>query len=115
MPPCCSQDDEARSRMTVVAHFAEVRRLAHADAADFAVLDAEGTNRCSQLEVGNTVATLTVERDVVLPAILVYGFGTKPKASLVDEAGNRAPAVQLQITLGDPPKDTATTFPSGPQ
>ena len=106
-------DDEARSRTTVVAHFAEVRQLAHADASDFAVIDAEGTNRCSELEVGKTVVTLSVERDVVLPAKLVYGFGTNPKASLTDEAGNRAPAVQLPITLGDPPKDTVTTFPNG--
>jgi carbohydrate esterase-like sialic acid-specific acetylesterase len=105
-------DDKARSRTTVVAHFAEVRQLAHADTSDFAVMDAEGTNRCRELEVGKTVVTLSVERDVVLPAKLVYGFGTKPKASLTDEAGNRAPAVQLPITLGDPPKDTATTFPN---
>ena len=106
-------NDEARKRTTVVAHFAEVRELAHADASDFAVVDAEGTNRCRELDVGKTLVTLTVERDVVLPARLVYGFGTKPKASLTDEAGNRAPAVQLPITLGDPPKDSVATFPNG--
>ena len=106
-------DDEARSRTAVVAHFAEVRQLADADASDFAVLDAEGTNLCGELEVGKTVVSLILQRDIVLPAKLVYGFGTNPKASLTDEAGNRAPAVQLPITLGDPPKDTETTFPNG--
>ena len=98
-------DDKARCRTTVVAHFAEVRELAGAEASDFAVIDAEGTNRCSKLEVGKTVVTLIVERDVVLPARMLYAFGTNPKASLIDEAGNRAPAVQLPITLGDLPKD----------
>ena len=106
-------DDKAYKRTTVVAHFAEVRELAHADASDFAVVDGEGTNRCSEIEVGKTVVTLILERDVVLPARLVYAFGTSPKASLTDEAGNRAPAVQLPITLGDPPKDTETTSPRG--
>lgn len=106
-------DEKARTRTAVAAHFAEVQALEHADISDFAVIDAEGTNRAVGLDAGKTMVRLTCERDVVLPARLVYGFGTKPTASLVDEAGNRAAAVQLPITLGEPPKDVATTAPNG--
>lgn len=106
-------DAKARSRHTVVAHFAEVRELVDADASDFAVLDAEGTNRCVELTAGKTTVTLTCEKDVVLPARLVYGFGQKPGASLTDESGNRAPAVQLSITLGEPPQESVTTLANG--
>jgi hypothetical protein len=106
-------DQKARTRNTVVAHFAEVRQLQHAEAADFAVLDAEGTNPCTALETGDTVMTLTCERDVIPPARLVYGYGQKPKASLTDEAGNRAPAVQQPITLGDPPADSISQVANG--
>lgn len=106
-------DDRARIRNAVVAHFAEVQTLQNADATDFAVIDAEGTNRAMELKAGKTVVTLTCERDVVLPARLVYAFGTKPTASLTDEAGNRAPAVQLPVTLGDPPQDVVTTLANG--
>ena len=106
-------DDKARNRRTVVAHFSEVQQLAQVDAADFAVVDAEGTNRCVELMAGKTTVTFTCEKDVVLPARLIYGFGQKPKASLLDESGNRAPAVQLQITLGDSPQESVTQLANG--
>ncbi|NQT15089.1 MAG: hypothetical protein HQ582_20195 [Planctomycetes bacterium] len=106
-------DEKARTRTAVAAHFAEVQALAHAEVSDFAVIDAEGTNRAVELEAGKTVVRLTCERDVVLPARLVYGLGTKPTASLTDEAGNRAPAVQIGITLGEPPEDVPTEASNG--
>jgi hypothetical protein len=106
-------DDKARVRNSVAAHFAEVHALQDVDVSDFAVIDAEGTNRGVEVNAGKTVVTLTCERDVVLPARLVYAFGTKPTASLTDEAGNRAPAVQLPITLGAPPEDVVTTVANG--
>ena len=106
-------DDKERQRTNVVAHFAEVEQLQNADTADFAVIDAEGTNRCVEFTAKKTVLTLTCERDVVLPARLVYGFGTRPKASLTDEAGNRAPAMQLRIAHGDAPGDVPTTLANG--
>ena len=107
-----------------MAHFAEVEQLAGADSVDFAIVDAEGTNRfaivdaegtnrCVAVDAGNTTVTLTCEKDVVLPARLVYGFGRQPKASLADEVGNRAPAVQLPITVGEPPQERVTEAHSG--
>ena len=106
-------DASRRHRRTVVAHFAEVEQLAGADSVDFAIVDAEGTNRCVAVDAGNTTVTLTCEKDVVLPARLVYGFGRQPKASLADEVGNRAPAVQLPITVGEPPQERVTEAHSG--
>ena len=106
-------NDQARNRRTVVAHFAEVRELRDADAADFAVIDAEGTNRCLEVEAGQTTLVFTCAKDVVLPARLIYGFGQRPKAGLTDESGNRAPAVQLQITLGDAPGESVTQLANG--
>ena len=106
-------DLKARKRNSVVAHFAEVMQLTNAEAIDFAVIDAEGTNLCIKLEAGKTVVNLTLERDVVFPARLIYGFGTRPKAKLTDEVGNRAPAVQLSIGLGEPPQEGETRLPNG--
>jgi hypothetical protein len=90
-----------------------VETLQNANGADFAVIDAEGTNPTVELTAGRTMVSITCRRDVVLPARLVYGFGTNPTASLTDEAGNRAPAVQLPITLGEPPEDVVTTAHNG--
>ncbi len=106
-------DEKKRVRTTVVAHFAEVEQLADVLVSDFAVVDAEGTNLCRQAVVGRTTITLTCSRDVVFPARLVYGFGTNPKATLTDESGNRAPAVQLVITGGDAPEDKPTQLANG--
>jgi len=106
-------DAKTRRRNMIVAHFAEVQQLTNPLADDFAVLDAEGTNRCVQLESGKTLVTLTLERDIAPPARLVYGFGTRSKATLTDESGNRAPAVQLPIRSGELPADAPSTMDNG--
>ncbi len=92
---------KSKFRNTVVAHFAEVEELKQALPADFAIIDAEGTNRCSTITDGKTKLTLNFERDIILPARLIYGFGTAPQATLMDESGNRAPAVQVEINIAD--------------
>lgn len=89
---------KSKFRNRVNAHFTEVEKLKGATASDFAIIDAEGTNRCTAIETGKTDLILSFERDITLPARLIYGFGTAPKATLMDESGNRAPAVQLKVT-----------------
>jgi C4-dicarboxylate transporter len=63
--------------------------------------------------LGNTRITVTFDEAVKLPASLVYGAGDAPAATLVDEAGNRAPAVQLEITKGRMPEDKETAATNG--
>jgi hypothetical protein len=104
---------DGKNRKRVVAHFAEVRQLQGAEASDFAILDPEGSVRCMRLTAGATLVTLDFERDFVEPAKLVYGYGTNPKATLMDEAGNRAPAVQIRIAKGASPEDIPTTVARG--
>lgn len=104
---------------TVTAHFAEVKTLAGLTAADFCIVGAGGPSAqiqavASKAEaLGNTRITLTFAEPVKLPACLVYGTGDAPTAALVDEAGNRAPAVQLEITSGRMPEDGETAAPNG--
>lgn len=98
---------------TVLAHFAEVKKLAGCDAADFGVIDAKGQVKCVKAAAENTRVALTLERAVSPPATLVYGFGQMPAATLVDEAGNRAPAVQLELAAGAVPADKETAAPNG--
>ena len=98
---------------TVVVHFAEVRQLQNAAAEDFVIIHSEGTNDCIGIEIGKTVATLSFEKDIALPARIVYGFGQNPRASLVDESGNRAPAVQLVIDTDTVPVEKETSMPNG--
>jgi hypothetical protein len=104
---------------TVVAHFAEARKLAGAAAADFGIVDSGGAAKevraaAVKAEVaGSTLVTLTFAEPVKLPAALVYGAGNNPKATLVDEAGNRAPAVQVEITQGAAPADKESAAPNG--
>lgn len=100
-------------RRSVVAHFAEVDELAGCDATDFALIDEEGTVRCTMATPGKTTVTLIPERVVRLPARLIYAFGQNPQASLVDEAGNRAPAVQIPVAAGDTPEDVPTAAANG--
>ena len=98
---------------TVVAHFAEAQELDGAEAADFTVL--AGTNRvqCVKLEPGRTVVRLTLERQVELPARLLYGGRVFPGSALKDEAGNHAPSVLLDIQDGPAPVDRPTAAPNG--
>jgi len=103
-------DDE---RTGIVAHFAEVEQLAGLDAADFAVIDDEGTVRCTAAAAGATIVSLQFERTICLPARLIYGFGQNPRASLTDETGNRAPGVQLSVTQGTQVEDKPTAVPNG--
>lgn len=98
---------------TVGVHFAEVRKLSGALAADFGAVDAEGLVKCVKVQAEQTRAVLTLERAIKLPAKAVYGFGQAPEATLVDEAGNRAPAVMLELTSGALPADAPTLCPNG--
>lgn len=98
---------------TVAAHFAEVKKLTGIEAADFAVIDADGTAKCVNVQAQNTRAVFTFERAIKAPAKLLYGYGPNPKATLVDEAGNHAPAVLMNITAGPMPDDKETKAPNG--
>lgn len=99
---------DGKNRKRVVAHFAEVQQLQGAGASDFAILDPEGDIRCTGVTAGSTLVTLDFEREFVEPARLIYGYGTNPKATLMDEAGNRAAAVQVKIVKGASPEDKPT-------
>ena len=101
------------NRNTLIVHFAEVRQLHNVAAEDFVIVHAEGTNRCISIATGKTLATLSFEKNISLPARIIYGFGQNPKASLVDESGNRAPAVQLVIDTGTVPIDKQTSMANG--
>ena len=98
---------------TVCAHFAEVKTLGGTAAEDFSAEDAGGLVQCIRADAQNTRITLTLERALKGPAKLRYAYGKNPKAGLVDEAGNRAPAVQLDITAGMVPADRETKAPNG--
>ena len=104
---------------TVIAHFAEVKKLTGLAAADFGLVGtgakaAEVQAAAAKAEaLGGTLVKLTFEEPIKLPAALVYGLGSAPAAGLVDEAGNRAPAVQLEITQGKAPEDKETAAPNG--
>lgn len=100
-------------RTGIAAHFAEVEQLAGLNAADFGVIDEEGTVKCTAASAGATMVSLEFERTIRLPARLIYGFGQHPQASLTDEAGNRAPAVQLAVATGSHIEDTPTEAPNG--
>ncbi|MCW8133517.1 MAG: hypothetical protein KIS92_24445, partial [Planctomycetota bacterium] len=69
--------------------------------------------KCVKAEAANTLVALTFERALKPPARVVYGFGQAPAATLVDEAGNRAPAVQLELKAGPIPADKETQAPNG--
>jgi hypothetical protein len=104
---------------SVVTHFAEAKKLAGAEAADFGIVDSGGAAHAVRAAAataelsGATLVTLTFAEPVKLPAALVYGAGDKPKAGLVDEAGNRAPAVQVEIIQGAAPADKESAAPNG--
>jgi hypothetical protein len=95
------------------AHFAEVKKLAGCNRDDFTAIDADGAIKCTKAEAQNTRVILTFERAIKLPARLAYAYGMHPQATLVDEAGNRAPAVQLDLATGTIPADSETSAPNG--
>ncbi len=111
--PVMEQAVLAANAKTIVAHFAEVTNVGGVLAKDFAAIDSEGTAICTKAEAGSTNITLTFDCKITPPAKLIYAHGNNPKASLVDEAGNRAPAVQLNLTTGSAPTDKPTTAPNG--
>ena len=97
----------------ITAHFAEVKKLSQVTESDFVVVDAEGSAVCSAAKAGATTLELTFDRQITLPARFFYPYADSPEATLVDEAGNRAPAVQINITTGSPPADEFTNAPNG--
>ena len=97
----------------ITAHFAEVKELSQVTQSDFVVVDAEGSTVCSTAKAGATTLELTFERQIMLPARFFYAYADSPQATLVDEAGNRAPAVQIDVTTGSPPPDEFTNAPNG--
>jgi hypothetical protein len=97
----------------ITAHFAEVSQLRGADAADFVVVSGERRTPCRLVETGRTLVKLAVDEPIALPARLVYGGRPFPASSLVDESGNRAPAVTAKIEQGNAPADQDSTAPNG--
>ena len=97
----------------ITVHFAEVKQLSQVTESDFVVADADGPVVCSAAKAGATTLELTFERQITLPARLFYAYGDSPRATLVDEAGNRAPAVQIDVTGGSPPADEFAHAPNG--
>jgi hypothetical protein len=103
----------APSSRKITAHFAEVKELAGVAESDFVVVDAEGSTVCSAARAGATTLELTFDRQITLPARFFYAYADSPEATLVDKAGNRAPAVQIDVTTGSPPADEFTNAPNG--
>ena len=97
----------------ITAHFAEVKQLSQVTESDFVVVDAEGSAVCSAVRAGATTLELKFDRQITLPARFIYAYADSPGATLVDEAGNRAPAVQINVTTGSPPADEFTNAPNG--
>ncbi len=97
----------------ITAHFAEVKQLRQVTEGDFVVVDGEGSAVCSSAEAGATTLELKFDRQITLPARLIYAYADSPAAALVDEAGNRAPAVQIDVTTGPPPADEFANAPNG--
>lgn len=97
----------------VTAHFAEVQRLGGVTVGDFVVVDEGGPAACREASSSNTTVQLTFSRKITLPAHLVYAYGNGPEGTLIDEAGHRAPAVQVELTRGPPPDDGPTAAPNG--
>jgi len=97
----------------VYAHFAEVKKLSGCVASDFGIIDSKGHARCLSAKASKTLVKLTFDRKIKRPAKLIYGYGWAPEGTLVDEAGNHAPAVQLDLTAGKRPQDKPTKAPRG--
>ncbi len=98
---------------TVMAHFAETKRIAACAAGDFCVLDKDGVNTCTEAQAQGTRVALSFARPVKPPARLVVGYGQAIPLTLADEAGNPGPAAILQIAAGAVPGDGVTSAPNG--
>jgi hypothetical protein len=97
----------------ITAHFAEVKQLSGITPSDFVVVDAQGSTVCIAAKAAATTLELIFDRQITLPATFFYTYADSPHATLVDEAGNHAPAVQIQVTTGSPPPDEVTFAPNG--
>lgn len=104
----------------IVVHFAEVQELQNAEDADFVVITGEKDEKkllCTVLETGKTILRLAVAEPVLLPAKLVYGGRAFPGSALRDKAGNRAPAVVMDLepatSKTQNPKDEPSAAPNG--
>jgi hypothetical protein len=84
--------------VTVKVVFSEAKELSGCSAKDFCVLASGKPLPCAKADAKGPAVTLTFASPVSLPAKLAYGYGNAPRARLADEAGNRAPAVQMEIT-----------------
>jgi hypothetical protein len=98
---------------SLVAHFAEVRKLANANTGEFQAIDASGGVGCKSIVLQNTRAVLTFARALKPPIRLRCGTGSTYTPSLVDEAGHPAPAVTLEVVAGPVPEDKETACPNG--
>jgi hypothetical protein len=98
---------------SLVAHFAEVKKLAGADANEFRAIDATGTVNCKSITLQNTRAALTFARALTPPITLQFGLGSTSTPGLVDEAGHPAPAVLMEVVAGPLPEDKETACPNG--
>ncbi len=90
----------AKGAKVIVATFDEAKAISGCEAGDFAVKDPAGVAKCVKVQTQKNMAALEFERAIRPPAKLIYGYGQKPKAGLLDEAGNRAPAASVAITAG---------------
>jgi hypothetical protein len=98
---------------SAVVHFAEVKNLVGALADDFGAVDADGAVKCIKAEAQNTRIALTFERAMKAPAKVIYGAAQAPKCTLADEAGNHAPAVELDLAKAAIPDDKESAAPNG--
>lgn len=98
---------------SLVAHFAEVKKLVGADASEFRAIDADGAVGCKSITLQNTRAALTFVRALKPPIQLQFGLGSTSKPGLVDEAGHPAPAVRLAVVAGPLPEDKESVCPNG--
>lgn len=105
-----------KDKRTVRAHFAEVATLKGCKPGDFAIMDTQGLvirQYAVRAVSHQTVIDLHFDSTVMLPAKMIYGAVGYPKATLTDEMGFRAPAVQIDIEGGSPPEDKASAAPNG--
>jgi hypothetical protein len=103
-----------KSADIVVAHFAEVKKLGGVVPEFFAAVNDKGSViKCTKAVAENTRVALTFEQPLKLPAKIICGYGQVVDSAPVDEAGNHAPAVQLDISTGTLPDDKETKAPNG--
>ena len=96
-----------------IVHFAEATTISDAKIEEFWAKDADGLVACTAAQAAGTCVTLTFVRPVKPPATVTYGYFTGPTIHLKDEGSVFAPAVQLPLNDGAPPKNVRTAAPNG--